>query len=114
MALKWRFCLVAVVAVAVVSGLMPHGVVSGSQAAASEIVQVAESPLSLPISCLDATCGKGAPAAPAPSPGVVLAAVVGGLAALALAHSLIRRRRLQAAVLPAGIRDPLFHPPQFS
>jgi hypothetical protein len=115
MAMKWRFCLLAIIAAAVVGGLMPHGAVNGTETAATEIVQAGESPLSVPISCFDATCGKGTPAAPAPSPGVALVvAVVGGLAALALIPSIIRRRRLQAAVLPAGIRDPLFHPPQFS
>ncbi len=114
MAVRWRICLLAIIAATVVGGVMPHGAISGTEAAATQIVQVGESPLSVPISCFDATCGKGTPAAPAPSPGVALATVVGGLAALALTASIIRRRRLQAAVLPAGIRDPLFHPPQFS
>jgi hypothetical protein len=114
MALKWRFCLVAILASAVIGGLVPHGALSGTESAALEIVQVAEAPLAAPLNCLDASCGKGSPAAPAPSPGIALAAVVGGLAGIALARSVIRRRRLQAAVLPAGIRDPLFHPPQFS
>ncbi len=112
--MKWRLCLVAVVAAAVLGGFVPHGVLSGTGAAATEIVQGAEAPLSAPLSCLDATCGKGSPAAPTPSPGIVLAAVVGGLAAMALVGSHIRRRRLQAVALPAGIRHTPFHPPQFS
>ncbi|HTU37800.1 MAG TPA: hypothetical protein VMF35_07250 [Acidimicrobiales bacterium] len=114
MARKWRFALVAVVAAALLGGFMPHGVLSGSESAAAQIVQAAEAPLSAPLGCADATCGKGTPAAAAPSPGIVLAAVVGGLAAVAVLGSLIRRRRLQAATLPAGVRRAPFHPPQFS
>ena len=114
MSLSWRVALVAVIAAAVVGGFMPHSVVSGTETTATAVVRVAESPLSFPGQCADATCGKGTPAPAAPSPGVVLAAVVAGAVVAAAAASSIRRRRGQAAVLPAGSPDPLFHPPQFS
>jgi hypothetical protein len=114
MSLRWRVGLVAVIAAAVVGGFMPHAVVSATASSATAVVQMAESPLSLPTQCADAICGKGTPAPAAPSPGVVLAAVMGGAMVAAAAASSIRRRRRQAAVLPAGSPDPFFHPPQFS
>ena len=114
MSLRWRVGFVAVIAVAIVGGFMPHSVVSATESSATAVAGVAESPLSLPGQCADATCGKGTPAPGAPSPGVVLAAVVAGAVAAAAAASSIRRRRGQTAVLPAGSPDPLFHPPQFS
>ena len=114
MARTWRFFLVAIIAAAVIGGFVPHVSLSGAESTATQIVQAGESPLSVPISCFDATCGKGSPPAPAPSPGVALATVIGGLAVFAVARSMIRRRRPQPAALPAGSRDPLFHPPQFS
>jgi hypothetical protein len=114
MSLRWRLCLVAIIAATLVGGFMPHGVLAGTQSAGTDLVQVAENVVSVPLNCIDATCGKGSPAAPAPAPGIALAAVVGGLVAAAAVSSVIRRRRLQGGVLPAGVRDPLFHPPQFS
>ena len=115
MSLRWRIGLAAIIAAAVVAGFVPHGALVGAQASAAEAVQVAESPLpSGPVHCLDATCGKGTPAAAAPAPGITVAATVAGLAAVAAAVANLRRRRAHAAVLPSGIRDPLFHPPQFS
>ena len=114
MSLRWRVGLVAVIAAAVVGGFVPHSVLSAPESSATAVVQMAESPLSFPAQCADATCGKGTPAAAAPSPGVVLAAVVAGIAVAAAATSGIRRRRGQAAALPAGSPDPLFHPPQSS
>jgi hypothetical protein len=114
MSLRWRIGLVAIIAAAVVGGFMPHGVLSGAGTSAAEVAQLAETPLSAPVNCLDATCGKGSPAPSAPSPGVALVAIVAGLAVAPAATARIRRRRGQAVALPAGSRDPLFHPPQFS
>jgi hypothetical protein len=114
MSLRWRVGLVAIIAAAVVGGFMPHGVLSGADTSATEIMQLAETPLSVPLNCLDATCGKGSPAPAAPSPGVALVAIVAGLAIAAAAAARIRRRPSQAVALPAGSRDQLFHPPQFS
>ena len=93
---------------------MPHGVVSGAETAATEMVQIAESPVSVPLNCMDVTCGKGSPAPAAPTPTVALAAVLAGIAAAAGASAVIRRHRRQVEALPVGSRDPLFHPPQFS
>ena len=69
--------LVAVVAAAVLGGLVPHAVASGTESVGVTMVQVAESPLVFPTTCTDATCGKGTPAPAAPTPGIVLAAVAG-------------------------------------
>ena len=114
MRVKWRLGLVAILAAVVIGGFVPHGALSGSERAATEMAQIAESPVSLPLSCTDATCGKGSPAPTAPVPAAALAAVLSGIALAATAGALIRRRHSLVAVLPAGSRDPLFHPPQFS
>jgi hypothetical protein len=109
-----RLVLVAVLAATIVGGFMPHAVLSAAPSRAAEVVRAVETPLEVPLQCLDATCGKGTPSAPTPTPGVVLAAVLGGMiAALALITS-IRRRRLRGSPLPVGVTDPFFHPPKSS
>jgi hypothetical protein len=114
MRMRWRFGLLAVIAAAVLGGIMAHGVLSGVQSAGTGMVQIAEAPASsVPSNCLDATCGKGSPAVPASAPALALAAVVAGLAVVAAAAAASRRRRTQAIVLPAGARDPVFRPPRF-
>jgi hypothetical protein len=114
MSTRWRIGLAALVAAVVVGGFVPHAVASAAETPVTQVVQLAETPISGPVSCLDATCGKGSPAPAAPAPGIALVAVVGGLVTLAAAAALIRRRRAQVVALPAGRLDPLFHPPQFS
>ncbi len=114
MSLRWRIGLAAIIAAAVVGGFVPHAALSGAQASGAEVINIVESPLSAPVTCVDAACGKGSPASAAPTPGVALVATVAGLLAIAAAAAGIRRRRAHAAVLPAGSRDPLFHPPKFS
>jgi hypothetical protein len=115
MRVKWRFGLVAIIAAAVVGGFMPHAVVSAAQSTGADMVRPAEAPVSpLPVNCLDVTCGKGPPASPAPAPAAALAAVLAGIALAAVAASIIRRRRALVVALPAGTRDPLFHPPRVS
>jgi hypothetical protein len=114
MRLGWRFGLVAIVAAAVVGGLVPHAIVSGAGNAATEMVRVADATVSAPVTCLDATCGKGSPAPAAPSPAVALAVVLGAAVIVAATRAMIRRRRAQLLALPDGVRDPLFHPPRFS
>jgi hypothetical protein len=114
MSLRWRIGLVAIIAAAVVGGFLPHGVLSTVDTTATQAARMAEVPLSAPVKCLDASCGKGSPAPATPSPGVALVAVVTGMAGAAAAAACIRRRRGRVLTLPAGVRDPLFHPPQFS
>jgi hypothetical protein len=114
MGIRTRLALVAVVAAAVVFGLVPHGVATVTGTATTQIMQAVETPFDGPISCADATCGKAAPTPTAPSPGVALAVVLGALVVAGVAASAIRRRGRQVMALPAGNRDPLFHPPQFS
>jgi hypothetical protein len=114
MGITWRLGLVAVVAAAVLGGLVPHAVASGTENAGAAMIQAVESPLASPTTCVDATCGKGAPTPAAPSPAVALVAVLGGLAVAAAASGLIRRRSAWAGALPSGRPLPLFHPPQFS
>ena len=65
------------------------------------MVQLAETPVAMPLMCMDVTCGKGTPATSAPAPAVALAAVMAGIAVAAVAASVIRRRRaLVAPCLP--------------
>ena len=114
MRMKWRFGLVAIIAAAVVGGFMPHGVLSAAESSGADMVQLAEAPVAMPLLCMDVTCGKGTPALSAPAPAVALAAVMAAIAVAAVAASVIRRRRALVVALPAGARDPLFHPPRFS
>jgi hypothetical protein len=114
MSIRWRIGLAAVIAVAVVGGFVPHGVLSVTDTSATQVVRVAEAPLSGSVNCADATCGKGNAAPAAPSPGIAVVAVVAGALGVAAAAACVRRRRGQHVALPAGARDPLFHPPQFS
>ncbi len=114
MAVRWRVALVAIIAATVVGGFSPHAVLSAAESTSAQMVQIAESPVIAPVACLDVACGKGIPAPAAPSPAIVLAAVIGGLALAALGASVMRRRRPRVVPLPAGSRDLLFHPPQFS
>ena len=110
----WRFGLVVIVAAAVVGGLVPHALLSSAGGAATEALTVVDSTVSGPVTCLDATCGKGSPAPAAPSPGVALAAVLGAAVIVGATRAIIRRRRGRVLALPAGTGDPLLHPPQFS
>ena len=48
---------------------MPHGALSATETSATQVMRVVEAPLSGPLNCADATCGKGSPAPAAPSPG---------------------------------------------
>lgn len=112
--MKWRLGLVAVFAAAVLGGLVPHVVASGAESTGAAMVQAVESPLASPANCADATCGKGSPTPAAPTPAVALAGVLAGLAVVAVAAALIRRRPASVGALPSGRRDRLFHPPQFS
>jgi hypothetical protein len=114
MALRWRLALMLVAVAAVVAGFMPHGALAGARTSAAETLQAVEVPLSEPVACLDATCGKGSATPSAPTPAVALAAVLGGLAITFAAAIAIRRRPSRVAALPSGVRDPLYHPPQFS
>jgi hypothetical protein len=114
MSIRWRIGLAAVIAAAVVGGFVPHGVLSLTDTSATQVVRAAEATLSGSVNCADATCGKGNTAPAAPSPGIAVVAVVAGALGVAAAAACVRRRRGQRVALPAGARDPLFHPPQFS
>jgi hypothetical protein len=111
---RWRVALAAIIAAAIVGGLVPHGVLADAQSATIEMLQIAEAPLAAAPNCLDATCGKGSPSPPAPLPLVALAGILSGLAIAAIVAGRLRRHRSAVAPLPAGVPDPLLHPPQFS
>jgi membrane associated rhomboid family serine protease len=114
MSTRWRIGLAAIVAAVVIGGFVPHAVLSGADTSGTQVVQIAEASVLGPVGCLDATCGKGSPAPAAPVPGVALAAAIGGIVTAAAAVAFVRRRRGRILTLPAGTRDTLFHPPQFS
>ena len=114
MSIRWRIGLVAILAAAIVGGFLPHGVLSVTETSATQVVRALEAPLSGPVNCVDATCGKGNTAPAAPLPGLALVAIVAGVLGVVAAAACIRRRRGQLLALPVGARDPLFHPPQSS
>lgn len=114
MRVRWRIGLLVLAAAAVVGAFVPHAALSAAESTSTEMVQLAEAPFAPASSCTDVSCNKGSPAPAAPSPGVTLAVLIGGLAVAVVAAALVRRRQHQVAPLPAGARDPLFHPPQFS
>ena len=82
--MTWRLGLVAVVAAAVLGGLVPHAVASGTESAGAAMIQAVESPAGVTHDLCDATCGKGSPAPATPTPAIALVAVLGGLASLPL------------------------------
>ena len=114
MSIRWRIGLAALIAVAIVGGFVPHGVLAVADTSATQVARAVEAPLSGAVNCTDATCGKGNTAPAAPSPGIALAAMVAGVLGVAAAAVSVRRRRGQHVALPVGARDPLFHPPQSS
>jgi hypothetical protein len=114
MRMPWRLALVAVVAAAVLGGLVPRSVASGAASIARPAVQLVQEPLSVPVSCADAVCGKGSPAPTAPSPAAPLAAVLGFAIAAAAAVATLKHCRSRPGALPAGVPEPQFHPPKFS
>jgi hypothetical protein len=115
MARRWLWCLAAVLAATVLGGLMPHSVLSAPDGLApSTITLRAEEPPVAPSGCLDASCGRGAPAAPTPALTIAaVAAVLAGVAALAALRT-TKRPRLATVALPRGTVLALFRPPQFS
>src|SRR5580704_17933911 len=109
-----RLVLATVLAAAIIGGFLPHAVPSAVPSRAAEVVGAIETPLDGPLHCFDATCGKGTPSAPAPTPGVVLAAVLGGMVIALAVSASARRRRHRMSPLPVGVTDPFFHPPKSS
>jgi hypothetical protein len=113
MSRRWRWILVVVTAATVGAGFMPRLLSSGAQVPVSPMAQLAEEPTVLP-GCMDAVCGKGAPAPAAPSLTIAaLGALIGGVAAFS-AVRLTRRFRSSTPALARGAATRLFHPPQFS
>jgi hypothetical protein len=111
---RLQLVLAALVAVAILGGLVPHSVTSEAATMVRPAVAILEEPLSTPVSCADAVCGKGSPAPSPPSAAVALVAVVGAAVLTALAVMAFRHRRTHPAPLPAGVRDGLFRPPRSS
>lgn len=111
---RLQLALAALLAVAILGGFVPHSVTSEAATMVRPAVAILEEPLSTPISCADAVCGKGSPAPSAPSAAVALVAVVGAAVLTALAVMALRHRRAHPAPLPAGVRDGLFRPPRSS
>ena len=106
--------LVAVLAAAVIGGLVPHGAWSPVERVPAQVVEAGQRLVPEPVHCADATCGKGSPAPSAPAWAGVAAVTVAGTVAAAAVLSAFRRRREQLVALPSGSPDARFHPPQFS
>ena len=66
MSTRWRIGLAAIVAAVVVGGFVPHAVLSGADTSVTQVVQIAEAPVSVPVGCVDATCGRAARHPPRP------------------------------------------------
>ena len=111
---RWRVALAAIIAAAIVGGIMPHDSLSAAQRATTEMVQGAEAPLLSTPNCVDASCGKGSPAPSAPTALVALAGALSALSLAAIVALRLRRHRAALVPLPAGAPVPLFRPPQFS
>ena len=114
MSTQWRIGLAAIVAAVVIGGFVPHAVLSGAGATATQVVQIAEVPVSGPVRLRRRHLREGQPGTGGARPGRGLAAVIGGIVAAAAAVALVRRRPGRTLALPAGTRHSLFHPPQFS
>ncbi len=105
---------VAIVAAAVLGGLMPHALVRGIESSPARVLEAGQTLASEPIHCVDATCGKGSPTPTSPSPSGAMVVMLAGAVAVGAALSAFRHRRERLVALPAGSPDPLDHPPQFS
>ena len=114
MGMKWRVGLVAVVAAAVLGGLVPHAVASGSESIGVTMVQAVESPLASPDDLYRRHLRQGHADSGRAHARNCPGRRAGGLVVAATAAALIRRRPAWIGALPSGRPDPLFHPPQFS
>ena len=110
----WRWCLVVVMAATVLGGFMPRALLSDAMAPARAMVVSIETAPTFPTSCLDATCGKGAPAPATPVLTIAALAAI-AVAMLCAATGLVTRPfRRTVRALPPGRSTPVFRPPQFS
>jgi hypothetical protein len=114
MALRWRWILVAVMAAAVLGGILPQALLGGTQAPAEMTVLAATGPPTFPSGCSGASCGRSAPAAPAPILTIAGVAVLAAAVVTLSGRGISRRIRSRAHTLPRGTTMVLFRPPQFS
>lgn len=114
MSRRWRWCLVVVMAATVLGGFMPRALLSDALPPAHALVVSIETAPTFPTSCLDATCGKGAPAPSTPVLTIAALAAIAGATLCAAAGLVTRRIRTVVRALPPGRAIPVFRPPQFS
>jgi hypothetical protein len=114
MSLKWRWCLVVVMAATVLGGFMPRTLLSDSVPPARALVASTEGVPAFPVGCLDATCGKGAPTPSAPVLTIAALAAIAAVMLSAGAGPMSRRFRSAVRALPSGRTAGVFRPPQFS
>jgi hypothetical protein len=114
MSRRWRWSFVVLIAATVLGGFMPRALLADATAPVSRAFTVMEEAPMAPSGCLDATCGKGAPAPATPSLTVVAVAAATAVAAALIALSWHRRRRSLVYALLPGSPSTLLRPPQFS
>src|SRR5271156_5496572 len=112
MSRQWRWSLLGLLVAVVIGGLMPNALLKGPVTrvgtAIDSTIGTTVTPMSVigpsfPAACVDAACGKGAPAPSAPTLTVVAAAAMVGILALAATGRRSRRLRAVAATLPRGV-----------
>jgi hypothetical protein len=114
MSLKWRWCLLVVIAAAAFGVFIPNSQPSTvPQSSRIGTLLAAEVPIG-PITCLSVSCNKGTPAPTTPLLNIAaVCAIVAGVLAFALTRT---RKRIRPPVipLPQGHLTVPFRPPQFS
>src|SRR5271167_2600689 len=113
MSLRWRWCLVVVLAAIALSGFMPQAVLTGTHVP-SAITELAEGPPTFPSGCAGTACGRSTPAAPTPVLTIAALLALTGVVVAATGTGLWRRLRFHVHGLPRGVALTLFHPPRFS
>jgi hypothetical protein len=114
MSVRWRWALVAIIALTVFGGLMPNALFSSRSPLSRPVDLLAQEPPLRPSGCFDASCSKGVPT-PA-TPPLTIAGVCSAIAGLLtyLSVRMTKRIRQHAEPLPRGTSTALFRPPQFS
>lgn len=114
MSLKWRCCLLVLIAAAAFGIFIPNGHSSAAPQPSGTPYLLAEEVPFGPLTCYDAACSKGAPIPTTPPMSVAAASVLfAGVLTYALTRG-TRRIRPHVVALPRGHLAVPFRPPQLS